>query len=238
MKPKTEVEYIKPEIRETGDGSFTLYIPEIHETYHSHHGAFQESVHVFVEAGLRHLTSLGAKKISVFELGFGTGLNAFLASVFAQRNRVEIKFHSIEKFPVHPEVLGKLNYDALVEDDYLKKFFDAIIVAPWDKWSTISPLFSLSKEWGDFFEFQPDKNGYDLLFFDAFGFRAQSELWQKSIFEKSFDLLKPGGVLVTYAAKGVVRRTMEEVGFSVERLPGAPGKREMLRATKPNQQDG
>lgn len=226
------MKFIKPEIKATKDGSQTLFVTEFDEGYHSWHGAVQESMHVFIGAGL-NVKLLDAAPIRVFELGHGTGLNAYLTAEAAIEKQLKIEYTGIEKFPVDPEVLVKLNYNELEGHAAHQGLFEKIVRAEWNQNIEITPEFFQCKISGDFLTYDPKLDYFDVFYFDAFGFRAQSELWSKEVFIRCFEMLKPGGVLVTYAAKGVVRRTMEEVGFTVERLPGAPGKREMMRATKP-----
>lgn len=227
------MKYINPEIVLTADGSHSLFIAELDESYHSHHGAVQESIHVYIRAGLEYSVTQGRRNPKVFELGMGTGLNAFLTGKYAIEKELKIVYHTIEKFPVNPESLHKLNYPSISEFSNYKDLIDRIIDAEWDSETRINDYFELRKIYGDFLDEQIKESGYNVFYFDAFGFRAQSELWSESVFQKCFNMLEPGGVLVTYAAKGLVRRTMEKIGFDVSRIPGAPGKREMLRATKP-----
>jgi tRNA U34 5-methylaminomethyl-2-thiouridine-forming methyltransferase MnmC len=227
------VNFITPEIVFTGDGSHSLYLAEIDEHYHSHHGALQESLHVYINAGLKAALKPGVKSIRVFELGFGTGLNALLTADFAEREQIDITFHSIEKYPVNPEALLNLNYETGGKIGVSKGTFDKIISAEWGKEVKIGQHFTVKKIWDDFFDYKGPESYFDVFYFDAFGHGAQSEMWGENIFGKCFDLLKPGGILVTYAAKGSARRAMESCGFNVERIEGAPGKREMMRATKP-----
>lgn len=227
------MKYIHPKIVITADGSQSLYTPELDEHYHSHHGALQESVHVYIQSGLEYVLSKGCDSPKVFELGMGTFLNAFLTLAYAEKNKIHIIYQGIEKFPVDPEALKKMNYTTQPYLRDVANICHSIVDAEWEKEVEISPQFKITKTYGDFLTFDSRLDYFDLLYFDAFGFRAQSEMWSKAVFTKCFDLLKPGGVLVTYAAKGVVRRTMEEIGFTVNRIEGAPGKREMMRAGKP-----
>ena len=227
------MKYIHPKIVLTADGSESLYMPEFDEHYHSHHGALQESVHVYIKSGLDYIISKGCKAPKIFELGMGTFLNTFLTLAYAEKNKIIISYQGIEKFPVDPADLMKMNYTS---QPYLKETASlcyAILDAEWEVEVDVSPYFKMTKTYGDFLTFNNPVGYFDLMYFDAFGFRAQSEMWSEQVFQKCFDLLKPGGVLVTYAAKGVVRRTMESIGFTVERIQGAPGKREMMRAEKP-----
>jgi len=227
------LKYIHPKIVVTADGSQSLYVSELDEHYHSHHGALQESVHVYIKSGLEYILGRGCKSPKIFELGMGTFLNTFLTLAYAENNKVPVLYHGIEKFPVDPKELKSMNYTSQPYLQDSASFCNAVLDADWEVEIEISSYFKMIKIYGDFLTFESPVDFYDLMYFDAFGFRAQSEMWSEKVFQKCFDLLQPGGVLVTYAAKGVVRRTMESIGFSVERIKGAPGKREMMRAEKP-----
>lgn len=227
------MKFINPKIVSTADGSESLYLPELDEHYHSHHGALQESMHVYIKAGLEYALANGCSKPRIFELGLGTFLNTFITMAYAETNAIDISHYGIEKFPVEPESLKKMNYSSLPGLEEYSTFCTAIVDAEWGKEVQITPHFKLFKKYGDFLDFENPVNLFDVFYFDAFGFRAQSEMWSEAVFKKCFDILTPGGILVTYASKGVARRTMESVGFKVARIPGAPGKREMMRATKP-----
>ncbi len=227
------MKYITPHIKETADGSHTLFRDDLDEAYHSYHGAVQESLHVFIKEGWERAAQKSPREISVFELGYGTGLNAYLTLASAENQRVSTVFRSIEKYPVHPDSLRKLNYRSI---DALSPYADkieAVIALSWDELHEVSPHFKLEKIYGDILEYSGEKESCDVFYFDAFGLRAQGELWGEKVFQIAFELLKPGGILVTYASNGSARRAMTEVGFKVARIPGAPGKREMMRAEKP-----
>ncbi len=221
---------MKIEFKTTEDGSHTFFVPELDEHYHSTHGAIQESRHVFIDAGLRQCAK---KEINVLEIGFGTGLNAFLTMLEAENLSRKIDFTSLELYPIPMSDTAKLNYAELI--DYTKKdAFDKLHQVEWGKWHQISLYFSLLKKQTDFSQplgFHPE-NGFDVVFFDAFAPEKQPEMWSQAIFDKIYSLCNPDAVLTTYCAKGVVRRMLQTAGFAVERLPGPPGKREMLRAVK------
>lgn len=218
---------MKPTIALTNDGSSTLFIAELNEHYHSTHGAIQEANHVFIEHGFKHIQ---LPDFTIFELGFGTGLNAVLTLNAAETREKNIKYISIEAFPVEMELVNQLNYDRLDEID--KFHFESLHNAPWGKVVQISPHFTLQKIEAKIQDFDEPKSEIDLIYFDAFGHRAQSELWELPILQKMYNLLKPNGILVTYAARGQFKRDLKQLGFLVESLPGPPGKREMTRATK------
>jgi len=207
------------------DGSYTLYVPELNEHYHSVYGARTESMHVFIKNGLEHSDK---KDLKILEVGFGTGLNALLAVI--HKGGKTIEYHSIEKYPL-PHSLE----DPLVFSSGTAKaessLFKAILDAPWNETTNITPGFKLLKIEDDLLTIRLTHK-YDLIFFDAFGPDVQPELWTEDVFKKIFESMTPGGILTTYSAKGAVRRAMQNAGFIVERLPGPPKKREMLRGTK------
>jgi tRNA U34 5-methylaminomethyl-2-thiouridine-forming methyltransferase MnmC len=212
----------------TADGSTTIQLSDWQEQYHSKHGAIQEASHVFVNMGL----SLFFEKpsVSILEIGFGTGLNALLTLKESEKQKLQVLYEAVEAYPVTQEEVQRVNFPELLQVQ--RRHFDDLHLAVWEEEVAIIPTFRLKKR-KQFFESIDDRDSFDLIYFDAFGARVQPELWTETIFKKMFEALKNRGVLVTYAAKGSVRRSMQAVGFTVERLPGPPGKREMLRATKP-----
>lgn len=212
----------------TADGSSTIYLPEWDENYHSKHGAIQEAIHVFIKSGL---TLFSNKKISILEIGFGTGLNSFITFLEAPKLNLEIKYIGVEAYPVSVNEIDKLNYVSELKADEFSAVFSEMHQQKWEVENEISSTFSLTKR-NQLFNEISDKNSFDLIYFDAFGARVQPELWTEEIFQIMFNSMKKEGVLVTYSAKGSVRRAMQKVGFLVEKLPGPPGKREMLRAIK------
>jgi tRNA U34 5-methylaminomethyl-2-thiouridine-forming methyltransferase MnmC len=212
----------------TADGSSTIYLPEWDENYHSKHGAIQEAKHVFIKHGL---SLFSESRISILEIGFGTGLNTFITFLEAPKFNLEIDYVGVEAYPVSFEEIGKLNYVSELNSSEFEPVFSEIHKQKWEIKNKISPVFTLTKRNKLFSEIS-DENTYNLIYFDAFGARVQPELWTEEIFEIMYKSLKKGGVLVTYSAKGSVRRAMQKVGFLVEKLPGPPGKREMLRAIK------
>jgi tRNA U34 5-methylaminomethyl-2-thiouridine-forming methyltransferase MnmC len=221
---------LKREILITGDGSATIRLPEWDEQYHSKHGAIAEAKHVFIKSGLEHfLTKNDLDAIRILEIGFGTGLNALLSLQFAIRNRQRLHYTGVEAYPVEFSEIRQLNYTKLIKS--AEKDFEQIHICSWEIPSEINKNFTLVKR-KQFFSQINDKQSFELIYFDAFGARVQPELWEEDLFRKMYNALIPGGMLVTYSAKGSVRRAMQAVGFEVERLPGPPGKREMLRAVK------
>ena len=221
---------MKREILVTGDGSITIHLSEWNEQYHSKHGAIAEAIHVFIKTGLAHwIGKNDGSEVSILEIGFGTGLNAFLTSLEATKKDIQIHYTGIEAYPISDYEIEQLNYASLL--DASEEAFLKLHQCNWGIFSEISQNFRLMKR-EQFFSEIKDTNLYNIIYFDAFGARVQPQLWTEAIFKLMFEALKPKGVLVTYAAKGSVRRAMQAVGFLVERLPGPPGKREMLRATK------
>jgi len=221
---------VSPKLELTADGSHTLFIPEMDEHYHSVNGAIQESTHVFIETGLHHITS---QKINVFEVGFGTGLNAFLTLLDTRLSQKEIHYTSLEAYPLAGSITSKLNYS----DKYntqIQALFRKLHEAEWEKEVQIISSFFLTKLEADFptFDFSVIKQPVDLIYFDAFAPDKQPDMWSQQLFDKLYEVTAMNGVLVTYCAKGVVRRMMQQAGYTVERLPGPPGKREMLRAIR------
>ncbi|WP_299213767.1 tRNA (5-methylaminomethyl-2-thiouridine)(34)-methyltransferase MnmD [uncultured Aquimarina sp.] len=223
---------LKREIITTSDGSTTIHFPELDEHYHSKHGAINEAKHVFIKNGFDHILASGKfPELNILEIGFGTGLNAFITYLQALKINQNINYVGVEAYPVTLDEVKLLNYvDQLSALNY-QTVFNEMHESSWEDQSTISSSFLLTKR-KQFFTDIRDENCFDLIYFDAFGARVQPELWSVDVFKKMYEALMDKGVLVTYSAKGSVRRAMQEVGFVVERLPGPPGKREMLRATK------
>lgn len=219
-------------IIKTNDGSVTIHLPEWNEQYHSKHGAVQEARHVFLKMGLHfYLENFQTEEISILEIGFGTGLNAFLTFLESERLSKKIRYTGVEAYPVSSEEVLQLNYPEASQATNKEPIFQKIHTVPWETISQISEFFSLEKQQKKFDEIE-DITTFDIIYFDAFGARVQPELWTEDIFSIMYRALKINGVLVTYAAKGSVRRAMIATGFQVEKLPGPPGKREMLRAVK------
>lgn len=215
----------------TADGSHSLWWPEYDEHYHSIHGALQESQHVFMQMGWE-LAKEGKSELSILEMGFGTGLNALLACEAAARENIAVHYSTLEKFPLTESEYQHLNYPVLFpESGTAEAHFNALHRAHWGETLPIHPHFHLTKHAIDLSEFEAE-NAFDLVFFDAFAPTSQPELWSEQVFAKIFAACKPGAILTTYCAKGTVRRAMRTAGFSVEKVPGPPGKREMLRAKR------
>lgn len=212
----------------TEDGSSTIYVPSLNEHYHSTHGAIQESMHVFIENGLKYFGAVSP--LNILEIGFGTGLNALLTFKEGKSAQQTINFTSIEKYPINLDEIEKLNYPSRLGPD-VADAFKKIHTASWNVWAAVESQFNLRKVEVDLKKFIPDAL-YNLIYFDAFGPEVQPKLWTEENFKKLFDCLLPDGILVTYSAKGVVKQNMRAAGFVVKRLPGPPGKWHMLRGLK------
>lgn len=223
-------------LEQTADGSYTLYVPELDEHYHSVKGALTESQHIFIEIGLKHSP---VSEPHILEIGLGTGLNAFLTLLSAEETRRKVHYTGIERYPLAEETLKQLDYPRLIGKQHEEDYY-AIHQAPWDTETEVSPWFTLHKIEDDFTRLFNSVEGsrpavplYDIVYFDAFAPDKQPEMWEQSLFDTLYKVLNDGGILTTYCAKGVVRRMLRTAGFTVERLPGPPGgKREILRATK------
>ena len=232
----------------TSDGSKTIQIEDWNEQYHSIHGAIQEANHVFLKQGLlffcesingnpplslEQTTNPSATNdhtIDILEIGFGTGLNAFITLIEAKKLNKTINYIGVEAYPVDSNEIEQLNYVALISENHAGSF-EKMHSVTWETAHQITSNFQLEKQ-QKFFQDIKSKNAFNIIYFDAFGARVQPDLWTEGIFKIMFEALKDNGILVTYSAKGSVRRALLAVGFTVERLPGPPGKREMLRAQK------
>jgi tRNA U34 5-methylaminomethyl-2-thiouridine-forming methyltransferase MnmC len=219
---------MKREVVNTADGSKTIRIIDLDENYHSSHGALQEAEHVFIKYGL---LSCDKDNINIFEMGFGTGLNAFLTAKHNLELGKTIFYHGVEAYPVNSIELEALGYNKLLGDDY-EQLYTKIHKVKWDDIQWINERLSLLKSEDRLQELELKSFFYDVIYYDAFGPRAQDEMWSIELFEKMYKCLQKGGFLVTYCAKGQVKRNMKAVGFEIEPLPGPPGKREMTRAWK------
>ncbi|MBX2968603.1 MAG: tRNA (5-methylaminomethyl-2-thiouridine)(34)-methyltransferase MnmD [Cyclobacteriaceae bacterium] len=221
--------YTMIEIIFTKDGSHTLKNLDLNETYHSIHGAVQESLHVFVRHGLEFVREKSLQKISILEIGFGTGLNAWLTARHLQGVDMQVEYETLESFPLKEPVWSKLNYAEEVMD---KELFIRLHLADWNSAVQVSENFNLHKKHVSVQEADLPLSKFDLIYFDAFAPEKQPEMWSHVVLQKVVAAMKPGGVFVTYCAKGQVKRDLKNLGLSVEALPGPPGKREMIRAHK------
>lgn len=217
-------------IFETQDGSHSIMSAQHGVSYHSKYGAVQESRHVFIQAGL-YQKALQQKDIRILEFGFGSGLNAFLSLLETQQHDWKIRYEAVEAYPILPEQARLLNYPTLLEANHLQAAFLKMHECPWGQEVEITPSFVL-KKWLQRFEDISFQNQFDVIYFDAFAPDAQPELWELPVLEKAYEALCTGGLLVTYCAKGSVKRALKSAGFQLESLPGPPGKREMTRCIK------
>ncbi|HEY0029813.1 MAG TPA: tRNA (5-methylaminomethyl-2-thiouridine)(34)-methyltransferase MnmD [Bacteroidia bacterium] len=228
---------MKREIIKTADGSHSLYVEGLDEHYHSIHGAIQEAKHVFIKTGLQHLYNQGYSQINILEIGLGTGLNALLTCLEAEKLDIKIHYIALEAFPLELKLVEELNYVELLSEseqkeiDVLKAIMNKMHISDWEKENSINPYFTLVKI-KNTLQDVTFKGDFDLIYFDAFGPRVQPEMWTEELFAKLFAATKMKGSLVTYCAKGEVKRSIKKTGFFLETLPGPPGKREMVRGTK------
>ena len=223
---------MKREIKTTSDGSKTLYISELNENYHSHHGALQEARHVFIDNGLKTVQNY---EINILELGFGTGLNVLVTIdefLKTDKNHV-IHYSTIEKYPVDECEVTELSYDSFFDEPNIKEYYRKLHECEWNKTTELFPNFFFTKYHRDFFDLKEiELPKINLVYYDCFGARVQPDLWEKPLFEMVADKMEMGGLLTTYSSKGSVRRILEELNFKVEKKTGPPGKREMINAIK------
>ncbi|MCT4663923.1 MAG: tRNA (5-methylaminomethyl-2-thiouridine)(34)-methyltransferase MnmD [Flavobacteriales bacterium] len=222
---------MKIETITTEDGSSSFFVPALDETYHSVHGAWNESYHVFIKNGF-HIVQ--ETTLSILEIGFGTGLNALQTSLEAQKNQIPVSFTTLENFPIPKEWVAQLNYDQKAQEFYQseKTYFQELHNAKWNETENIHSFFKLQKIEETVQNWQVIEKHFNLIYFDAFAPNKQEEMWTEEIFQKMFDSLKNGGLLTTYCAKGSVKRMLKSVGFRIKNVPGPPGKREMTLAFK------
>lgn len=219
--------HLTADIQLTADGSHTLFVPSLDEHYHSVNGAITESVHIFIRSGLHHSH---VKNPRILEIGFGTGLNAFLTLLETERLNKTVEYTTLELYPIEVEKIRLLNYPEKVSPGRAEDYYRLHEVT-WNENHRLTSCFSLYKIQADFTSYI-FCGKYDIIYFDAFAPDKQPEMWSQSLFDRLFACMNEGGILTTYCAKGVVRRILQTAGFQVERLPGPPGKREILRATK------
>jgi len=214
----------------TADGSQTILDPVTGSTYHSRHGAVTESRHVFIAQGLRKVIRDAVTEVTILEMGFGTGLNALLTALKAVEKEICINYYTVELNPIPKDIWTKYQLpDELREH---KQLLDELHELSWDTGHVVSEFFQLYKHQGSILELKPGMK-FDLVYYDAFEPETQPELWTEELFGTIFTWMNPKGILTTYCCKGDVRRAMIKAGFEVEKIPGPPGKREMIRATRP-----
>lgn len=216
------------EILYTHDGSTTIHIKEWDECYHSKFGAIQEAQHVFIKNGL---SLFNTKSISILEIGFGTGLNAFITFLESKKLGIIIDYVGVEGYPISHDEVKNMNYVSELKAESDGIIFEKMHSCQWEEKNCLETDFFLTKR-NQFFNDIVDLEKFDLIYFDAFGYRVQPELWSAEIFKIMYKALKQKGVLVTYAARSIIKKNMLDAGFTVEKLQGPPGKREMFRASK------
>ena len=220
---------MKKELVITKDGSHTVLLPDLNVTYHSNNGAIQESNYVYIQAGLHFVVENCPAPVRIFEMGFGTGLNAVLTCLWAEEHAIPVQYTAIELYPLTTEEGLALNYTSLLAD--IHQYSHTIHAADWEIEQKISANFQLTKQQVSLLDYEPT-NEFNLIYFDAFDPNTQPALWTTEVFIKLYNMLSENGVLVTYSSKSDVRRSMQAAGFTVEKLQGPLGKREMVRAVK------
>lgn len=219
-------------IIDTADGSKSIYHRGLNETYHSTHGAITESQHVFIKHGVDYVRNLGQKEIRILEVGFGTGLNALLAQAFAvQHSTIRLDYTTLEPFPLSDVLIAQLDYHLLLQQQISKTDFQRLHYCEWGLRHEIAVNFLFTKHQLKLQQFEAAAE-YDVIFYDAFAPSKQSEMWEKELIEKTVAMLSPNSILVTYCAKGQLKRDLAALGLKVETLSGPPGKKEMVRALK------
>ena len=220
------------ELVTSGDGSHTLFVPKLNEHYHSTHGAIQESRHIFIEAGFLKAMERW-DEINLLEVGFGTGLNALLTGLQTIHHKLMVNYTAIEAYPLMQNIFSLLNYDHLLPEPEALLLYHQICYSGWNQPVALTSKFTLTKVKCMLQDFTFDQGSYNLVYFDAFSPDVQPELWTEDIFKNLYNNMSNGGLLITYSCKGIVKRALKSAGFSIEKLPGPPGKREILRAIKP-----
>jgi tRNA U34 5-methylaminomethyl-2-thiouridine-forming methyltransferase MnmC len=220
----------KLELIITSDGSHSLLNTALDETYHSRHGALQESLHVFIKHGLHFVEEKNhPEKIAILEIGFGTGLNALLTAQDILQRQIYVEYTSLEAFPVEEAIWSQLNY---ADSDDSRLLFKKLHKASWTAPEMIQPNFVLTKQHTTLQEIDLSTAVFDLIYYDAFAPNKQPEMWELPMLQKVVERLSSNGVFVTYCAKGQLKRDLKSLGLFVETLAGPPGKKEMVRAMK------
>ena len=216
----------------TSDGSSSIFCEEVNQHYHSHFGAIQESMHIFINAGLCADTLAHLDNMSILEIGFGTGLNALLTFIKTNELQKNIYYETIELYPLNPQEVAQLNYPSMLHYPNVKETFATLHNVEWNKAQPISENFTLHKRHISALNAAYPTNTFHLIYFDAFSPEVQPELWTREIFKPIYESMKDNGILLTYCTKGIVKRTLSTLGFKIEKLPGPIGKREILRGKK------
>ena len=215
----------------TADGSNTIFNPQVGENYHSRHGALQESRHVFLKTGLEYfIEQNSAKEVSVLEVGFGTGLNFLLTAHYCTANAITLHYTGIEAYPLSQDMISSTEYEQYVPVEIWEAFLSNY-QASLHQVVPLNPHCQLQTPHCKLLQFTTEKQ-YDVIYFDAFAATHQPEMWNQDAISHTIQFLKPGGVFVTYAITGNLKRMLKALGLQVQKVPGAPGKREMLRALK------
>lgn len=220
------------EILKTADGSHTLFSPQFNEVYHSRHGAVEESKHVFIREGLQYLVAQGQREISIFEVGFGTGLNAILTLIAAEELGIKVHYETIELYPVPIDMIKELNYAALLEHEKHRLLYHDMHTCSWDAVHEIAPGFTFKKIHASLLDYQLKTDNFQLIYFDAFGPTHQAEMWTIEVMQQLYAATITGGILVCYSSKSTFRRALMAAGYQVSKPRGPHGKREMVRAVK------
>ena len=214
----------------TSDGSHSLLNTDLNETYHSNHGALQESIHVFINHGLKFLIeTYSPNSVNIFEVGFGTGLNALLTLQQSINSDIIFNYTSIEAFPLEKDIWSELNYGSAVG---MQEQFKQLHEAVWNTWVEINPNFRLRKLNDTLQEISLENEAFNLIYFDAFAPSKQPEMWEMRILQKMVQIMTTKSVFVTYCAKGQLKRDLKSLGLDIETLTGPPGKKEMVRGLK------
>ncbi len=221
----------RPTLLITEDQSHTLYIKEMDETYHSKHGAINESQHVYIQSGLSHKTSC-QDAVNVLEIGFGTGLNALLTFIEAEQLQKKIYYQTFEPYPIPNHLVDVLNYGTTCNTSTAKELLQQLHQAEWNRKITLSDYFTIEKIADKFGNTPLQNNYFDVVYFDAFAPSKQPEVWSERNLKLCFDALKKGGIFTTYSVQGVIKRKLISIGFEVKKIPGPKGKREILHAIK------
>ncbi|MCS6824191.1 MAG: tRNA (5-methylaminomethyl-2-thiouridine)(34)-methyltransferase MnmD [Cytophagaceae bacterium] len=220
------------EIIPTADGSHTLYLKSLDETYHSRHGAIRESQHIYINHGLHFFVSTSkATHVNILEIGFGTGLNALLSLFYAEINNVNIQYTAIEPYPLHFDIVQQLNYQDKSDNPQARKFYQQLHTTTWNRKNVLTHRFTLIKINQTLEDFESE-NSFDVIYFDAFAPSKQPDIWSEENIKKIYRYMNTRAVLTTYCAQGLFRRNLKEVGFKVHSLQGPPGKKEMTLAIK------